>query len=171
MPAKGTSLIYGKKEQVIDKEFLKRLKLEYPEIQMSEKEIKQLCKDANSIIADSIINDTSGFKFPNFLGYVSVAKYKASNPERIFNLSVSAKYKKAVPMLNLHSFGYMFKFCYFSAKPSKVDPVLTSYKFRPSRVLNRAFAKHIKETSGQQYFTIKEIKRIFISLKSGLKFR
>lgn len=149
MPKKGKTLLHGKREPFFGKAFIKRLREEHPELEFTDAQLKDICDSANLKIAESVYKDPTGFRLPFNLGILAITKYKSK--KTIIDRASSAKYKKAIPYLNLHSFGYMFVIRHFKYTESRNQTRTHVYKFTPERKFKRNLAKIIKETGGEIY--------------------
>lgn len=123
--------------------------LKYPELNITYEEYFNIIKKSNQAINYYILNNELGFKLPRNLGYVAVNKFKQQSRYRVIDWKNSLKYGKEIPLLNLHSFGNMYKIDIFKNKRLNA---LRAYKFNAHRTLKRALAQKIKE--GKDYFSI-----------------
>lgn len=68
---------------------------------------KTIVWETCALYADSIANYPEGVELPEGMGYVVVTKYKPR--DSACDVVNSVRYRKFVPHLNLHSFGWMYK--------------------------------------------------------------
>ena len=109
------------------------------------KTFKEIIWQTNKEISDTIINDEIGAKIPASLGYSVVTKYKSE--KQPIDWINTRKLGKVVPLLNLHSFGYIHHIkWFFTGCGSKNIPL---YKFKGCRYLTRSVSKSIKK--GKKY--------------------
>ena len=143
MPSKP--LLVGKRFNPITKNLRKRFIEETGE----EVDFRTFCKiihTTNLIIKNSIIEEEAGVKLPESLGNIIVVKYKSKKvPTDWVN---SVKFKRKIPLLNLHSFGYIYHIKWFKIGVRCANIYI--YKFIPYRILKRGVAKSVK--SGKKYF-------------------
>lgn len=143
MPSKP--LLVGKRYNPINTKFWKRF-LEDTGEYVDYKTFCEIIQKTNLIIRNSIVEEEAGIKLPESLGHIIVVKYKSKKvPTDWVN---SVKHKKKIPLLNLHSFGYIYHIKWFKIAASCAN--LYVYKFIPYRRLKRSVAKAIKE--GKKYF-------------------
>lgn len=106
-----------------------------------------ILKTSNKEIASFILDNELGFKLPNNIGYIAVTKFKQRDTYIVTDWHNTNKYNKIIPNMNLHSFGYMFKFRLF--KNQKLRP-FRSYFMQAHRAIKRELATKIK--SGKQIY-------------------
>ena len=167
MPSKGSKLTYGERTQILTSKFINKLKKTYPEITLSESEIKSLCFEGNQIIQDSILEDPTGFRLPYFLGHVGITRFKSKNIA--IDSGSSKGYKKEVPHANLHTFGYRFSIRHFRLSDSKRIAPMLIYKLIPCRKFKQNLVKILKTTGGEHYLNFRT--NDFISKKKINKLR
>ena len=126
---------------------------EKPLENLSNVEIKQIITRCNALAVESVIKDPGGFKLPASLGHICINKFKSKN------LAVDAYnskiFKKKIPHVNLHSFGYRFAIRFLKRNESKANTIIKNFVFRPSRSFTRSLAKYIKETGGEHFSNYK----------------
>lgn len=125
------------------KNFVKK----YPQTTIRYEDFITILKTSNSFIRDSILNNPLGFKLPYELGYIAINKFKPGKKHVAIDWVNTLKYKKKIPLLNLHSFGYSYKINLY--KHSTVAPIKV-YNFSAHRILKRMLAARIK--SGAEHY-------------------
>lgn len=144
MPAKGSKLKCGERYNPLNKKLYKQF-IKETEIDIDFETFKTIIKDTNQMIHDAIAEEEVGVKLPENLGNIVVTKYKSTKvPTDWHN---SKKLNKYVPILNLHSFGYVHHIKWFTIG---VAHHIYTYKFIPYRTLTRKVSQLIK--SGKKYF-------------------
>lgn len=107
----------------------------------------QILKESNKTIRECILTNELGFKLPLNLGYIAITKFKQRDNYVVTDWQNSVKYKKLIPLTNLHSFGWMFKIKFY--KNHRIKP-LEIYQMQAHRNIKRMLAQKIK--SGQQNY-------------------
>lgn len=149
MPAPGSKFKIGNRDSTLNKKFYE-LYLNEGGKNISFKDFTDIIKTGNDLIIDTVLNDISGFKLPYNLGYIVVTKFKGRYTKPDYKNTLI--YKKTIPLLNLHSFGFVYKITWFKTTNTKgvhSNSRLFPYKFNFNRLFKRALAKKIKE--GQVY--------------------
>lgn len=143
MPSKGFTY---SRNNVLSKTLYDKF-IEDSGIDISYATFREIILESNQTIFDIICNDAEGFKIPENMGYWVVTKYKSK--KKATDWINSKKYKRAVYLTNLHSFGYIhhIKWCKFAIARFKFANI---YKFEAARFLKRKVAKNVKE--GKAYF-------------------
>lgn len=152
MPAKGTTIKTGKRHVLVNPKFIKSIQKIPKYKKYTHADLKKIFDTANLHIREAIYNDPSGFRLPNSLGILAINKYKTN--KLIVDRKSSSLFKKEIPFLNLHSFGYMFNIKYCRVTNSNYKSLLKCFKFVPERNFKRGLAKIIKETGGEKYMAI-----------------
>ena len=127
-------------------EFIKK----YPNSGISYKEYISILKESNICIKNYILTNELGFKLPYNLGYIAVMKFKQKENYVVTDWVNSRKFKKFIPLTNLHSFGWMYKIKIF--KNPRIKP-LQVYNVDIHRLVKRELAKKIKE-GGSNYLEL-----------------
>lgn len=150
MPAKGKTLKLGKRKNPIAPCFYRTLKNRNKELtDIPNMEIKKIIDRCNELILESIIYDPTGFRLPLMLGHISVNKFKSQN--QAVDVLNSRIYKKRIPHLNLHSFGYRFSIMHFKRTESRMNPLTKIFKYVPTRQLTKKLSDYIKQTGGEHF--------------------
>lgn len=113
MPAQGVHLLTGKRVRLLSRRhpLFRNFKRDTGidiDLNTFKKIIRTTCKK----MGDSIANDPAGIVLPE-IGYLVVTKYKPKKP--LISRTLSKKYNKPIPFLNLQTFGYVFKIKWFKA--------------------------------------------------------
>lgn len=145
MPAKNTTLAFGKRHNPLNRKLYKAF-IEKTCINIDYAVFLKIVQRTNELINKAIIEEESGVKLPENLGYVIVTKYKSRRTP--IDWKNTRLYNKKIPHLNLHSFGFIHHIRWFKIM-SKCSNIFI-YKFRPYRTLKRELAKNVKE--GKKYF-------------------
>lgn len=145
MPSKGSSLKTGKRFRIVTASFWRRFKretgIEIPYITFS-----TIINETNSLTAQRIIENTSGFKLPEGLGYLAVTRYKDNKRKIDFKKSKELGFK--IYFTNFHSYGYSNRICWFANQIARCK-FHQIYKFIPERKVNRDLGQ--KTLSGKIY--------------------
>ncbi|XAI97389.1 hypothetical protein [Leptolyngbya phage Lbo-JY46] len=145
MPAPGSKFKIGNRHPSLTKDLYNDYIKEGGE-NITYKEFTDIVKEANDLVIDAILEDISGFKLPYNLGYIVVNKFKGRYTKPDYKNTL--KYNKTIPLLNLHSFGFIYKIAWFKTTNTKgihSNSRLFPYKLNFNRIFKRALAKKIKE--------------------------
>lgn len=145
MPSKGSTLVYGKRFNPLNKELYKKF-IEDTCINVDYDTFVKIIRTTNETIRKSIVTEEAGVKLPENLGSIIVTKYKSNKVPLDWQKTV--QYKTLVPLVNLHSFGYVHHIKWFKIGVKCANNYV--YKFQPYRLLKRDVAANIK--NGKQYF-------------------
>lgn len=145
MPAKGKGLNSGPRDLIIDRKFYKQF-IEENKIDIDYNTFRDTIIESNKLIADIIVNDDTGFKLPEQLGYLVVTKY--TSKKRPIDWVNSKKLKKTIYLTNLHSFGYVHHIKWFKKNIANLK-LKESFRIEPCREFKRNVAASVK--SGKQY--------------------
>lgn len=148
MPSKNTTLRTGDRFNPITKKLWKEFVKER-EIDIDFKTFRNIIETSNETMRESVIHEEAGVELPERLGHVVVNKYKKISKKRPVDWINTNKLGKFVPLLNLHSFGYMYNIRWYTV--GTIFKNRRIYRFVPYRIMTRAVAKNIK--SGKQYFS------------------
>lgn len=140
MPAKGKTLKIGQRRKVIGREMYKTYK-ENTENPVDYKTFIKIILETNEEIKNWVLNDPSGFMLPQGLGFIAVNKFKPY--KKPVDYVHSKQYKKRIPNLNLHTYGYTFYINWFNNGLRFVKS--RSYGFDAERKFNRALKVKIME--------------------------
>lgn len=147
MPSKGTGYKTGKRNLIMNPEFFDEVREELG-IDMSDQDIRKIIVTSNDEIREAVVAGDDAFKLPEQLGYLVITKYKShKKPVDWIN---SRKFKKKVPLLNLHSFNYIYHIKWFK-KSDRRFATQEVYKLEPARKFKRQVALNVK--SGRDYHT------------------
>lgn len=147
MPNKGSRLKINNRHNTINKELYKEY-IKKTNSSLTFKEFKNIINLCNKEIETIVLNDISGFKLPYNLGYFVVNKFRGRYTKPDFKNSL--KLNKNVPLLNLHSFGYIYGLKWFKVSQSRINKKvgkINTFKFEFLRVTKRALAVKIKSGS------------------------
>lgn len=145
MPALNTHYTTGKRDLVIDKEFYEQF-IKETNAKIDYATFREIILESNKLIADIIVNDDTGFKLPEQLGYLVVTKYQ-SNKKPIDWIN-TRKFKRPIYLTNLHSFGFVHHIKWFKKYAANLK-LKESYRIEPCREFKRNVAASVK--SGKQY--------------------
>lgn len=149
MPAKNSPGKFGKKFRLLNASFHRKF-MKDTGIQIPYALFAKIIQTNTQNIADSVVNETEGVQLPENFGQIVVTKYKPhkmSRRKRADHLN-SKKFKKFVPMLNLHTFGYIFYIRWFKIG-ARIQNIKYFHLYR-ARPLKRAVSKSIM--AGTQFF-------------------
>lgn len=155
MPSKGTKLKAGNRVTIVNRKFCNLLRNSSVVSSLTDREITDICNNANKEIAQCILNNPLGFSLPMGLGNIAVTKYIPKSGKLINNFNEARKLSKAVPYLNLHTYGYMFRIKLFKPIMSHTSSKLYYYTYNADRKLKRSLAALLKETGGEQYESLR----------------
>ena len=164
MPSKGSTYISGKRDLIIDMNFYNKFISEIG-INIDYKTFRSIILSSNEEIANIIINDDLGFKLPNDLGYFVVTKYKSK--KKPLDWKNTLLLNKKVPILNIHSFGYIYHIKWFKKGTLKKIRFKNCYKVEFCRKVKRSVSKNIKngfiyhEWANSDFWSTKLTKKLF----------
>lgn len=145
MPAKNSKGIAGKRDTIITIKYFTKFKKDTG-IDIDYKTFKDIIVSSNEKITECVIEDTTGFKLPQNLGFLVINKYQ--NSDKSVDYFNSRKYNKTIYLHNLHSF--QFKYSIKWIKRGHTNCRATEcYKLINFRKFKRAVAASIK--AGTQY--------------------
>lgn len=139
------NLIFGDRKNPLDKELYERF-IKETSINIDYKTFCSIIRKTNEIFKESIIEEEAGVQLPESMGTILITKYKSKKVPVDWVNSINLK--KSIPLLNLHSFGYVHHIKWYKIGCTFANNYI--YMFRPYRDLKRAVAKSIKE--GKNYF-------------------
>src|SRR5688572_19566701 len=140
MPSKNTTLENGPRFNPLNKELYNKF-VETSGINIDFKTFVNIVRTTNDIIRKSVAEEEAGVKLPENLGIIVVTKYKSAKiPLDWVN---TLKFGTKVPLLNLHSFGYIHHIKWVKVGVRCANEFI--YKLQPYRILKRAVAKNVKE--------------------------
>lgn len=145
MPAKNSSLSTGKRFNPLTKQLWKDFVFETG-TEISYEDFKRIIWTTNDLIREYAANEEAGVELPEGMGHIVVTKYKSKKvPTDWVN---SKKFGKKIPLLNLHSFGYVHHVKWFKIGVKFKNSFI--YKFKPYRILSRQVAENVLK--GKKYF-------------------
>lgn len=145
MPAKNCTLRDGERYNPLTpklwKAFKKKTGLDIPYLTF-----RDVIWNTNQLIADAIADEEAGVELPEQMGNIVVTKYKSKKvPTDWVN---SKRLGKKIPLLNLHSFGYVHHIKWFKVNMKTQHKFI--YRLKPDRKLSRKVAANIK--ARKKYF-------------------
>lgn len=141
MPAKNTKYLTGKRNLIFSKEFFDEVR-QTLKSDISDKDIRAIILASNEEMFDIVANSDDALKLPENLGYIATTRYKSNKqPIDFYN---TVRLKKKIPLLNLHSFGYISHVKWFK-KSEENFGLKKIYKLVTSRKLSRQVSKSTKE--------------------------
>lgn len=149
MPAKNCPGKFGKKfsptRNKLWEDFIKETGID-----ISKNQFLEIIWANNKNIATSIISESEGVQLPQGFGSIVVTKYKptAEKRRKIIDYQNTKKLGKVIPLLNLHTFGYVYNIRWFKIGTNIKN--LKFYGLEKTRPLKRGLAKAIK--SGVSFF-------------------
>ena len=149
MAAKGSKFKIGNRTSTMNKELYHRY-VEDTKSTIDFDTFKKIINTCNDEVINCILDDISGFKLPYNLGYIVVTKFKGRYTKPDYKNTLI--YNKTIPLLNLHSFGFIYRIAWFkstNAKGMYSNSRLFPYKLNFNRIFKRALAKKIK--AGKSY--------------------
>jgi hypothetical protein len=152
MPAKGSSYNLPDRDQVLSPKLWKAFK-EKHNSDISYKDFTNIIKLSNQKIHQSVIDDESGFKLPENLGYLCVIKYKTK--KKAINWKDTKKYGKTIYYLNLHSFGFRCHIKWFKTGICRFA-FNEVFKFAPLKTMRTGVSKEFKEGKSYNEWTVKD---------------
>jgi hypothetical protein len=139
MPSR--TLLSGKRYNPLTKKLWRHFKKDR-QIDITFEDFKNIIWTSNQIMADCIAEEEAGIEMPERLGNVVVTKYKGSKKKIPIDWVNSRRLGKQIPLLNLHSFGFIHHIKWF--KMICIFKNRNIYKFEPYRLLKRAVAAKVK---------------------------
>jgi hypothetical protein len=145
MPAKNSTLKTGKRFNPITKKFYKDFVFETG-IEISYETFKSIILTTNELLREYAADEEAGIELYEGLGHLVVTKYKSK--KQSIDWVNTKKLGKKVPLLNLHSFGYIHHIKWFKIGVKFKNSYI--YKFQPYRLLTRKVASNVLK--GKKYF-------------------
>lgn len=152
MPAKGCGYQFPNRDHVLSPKLWKSYK-EKTGSDISYQQFSDIIKEGNKKIFEAIIEDESGFKLPENLGYLCVIKYKTK--KKAINWIDTKKYGKKIYYLNLHSFGYRYHIKWFKTGISRFS-FNEVYKFAPLRIMRTEVSKQVRNLKNYNEWNLKD---------------
>lgn len=118
-------------------------------IDISFEDFKNIIWKFNELMMEAVSEEEAGIELPEKLGNVVVTKYKGTRERTPIDWVNSKRLGKQIPLLNLHSFGYIHKIRWFKVICAFKNRRI--YKFEPYRLMKRTVAAKIK--AGKKYHT------------------
>lgn len=125
----------------------KKFILKYPKSEITYEKYVNILKESNKTIRDHILVNELGFKLPLNLGYIAITKFKQRDNYKVTDWKNTKLLQKIIPIMNFHSFGYMFKIKLY--KNNRIKP-FEIYQMQAHRIIKRMLAQRIK--SGKQNY-------------------
>lgn len=166
MPTKGTTLKTGSRLAIVNpkfyRQFIKETKIDIDYKKFSE--IIQLC---NEVSALKVLENTSGYKIPENMGYLAVNRYKSK--KRSIDYKKTKEFGTIIYHTNFHSYGYKSRVQWFSSQivHCKFHQI---YKFIPERKMSRELGKRMKSGKVYNEFNYSHFKLKKIRLNLEKKF-
>src|SRR5689334_22034598 len=104
----------GERIGFVNRKVYKEFNEKYKELGISYDDYISILKESTKAIRDSILENPIGFKLPYNLGYLAVDKFKPLHHYVAVDWPNTRRLGKLVPLLNLHSFGYMFSVKFYA---------------------------------------------------------
>jgi hypothetical protein len=143
MPAKGCRNKYGERYNPLTKKLWERFK-EATGIEIEYLVFRDIIWTYNEEVALGV-TDEAGVEMPEGMGHMVVTKYKSKKtPVDWVN---TVRLGKKIPLLNMHSFGYIFHIKWYKMGMRVANKFI--YKFKPYRSLQRQVAANVK--AGKKY--------------------
>lgn len=152
MPAKGCGYAFPNRDHVLCTKLWKAYKVKF-ESDISYQDFSNIIKEGNKKIFEAIVEDESGFKLPENLGYLCVIKYKTK--KKAINWIDTKKYGKKIYYLNLHSFGYRYHIKWFKTGISRFA-FNEVYKFAPLRIMRTEVSRQVKKSRNYNEWNLKD---------------
>jgi len=151
MNKRGKSLC-GKKHLIVTRAFFTVFKKKNPNIEITYKDFTNIINSSNTIVKDFILSEQLGCSLPLDLGHLCVIKYK---PSKSFIDKVTLrKTGKIVPLLNIHTFEYMYSIRYFNKTNSYSNPS-SLYYLKPCRKLKKELSVSLQGIDYPNYLSLK----------------
>lgn len=168
MPAKGTKLKAGDRLRIVGPKLYKEFCRANPDIEVSYTQFSDIINKANEISATRILDNTSGYKMPENMGYMAVTRFKPKG--RRVDFKRTKELGMTVYHTNFHSFGYSPRIQWFSSQITRCK-FSQIYKFLPERSMSRGASKRVKE--GKVYnefnYTHFKVKKLRLNLDKKFK--
>jgi hypothetical protein len=168
MPAKGSTLKTGKRLAIVTPKFFKLFQETHLQVSISYKQFTDIINLSNELTSLKVIENTSGFKLPENLGYIAVTRYKSKR--RAIDFKKTKELGQTVYHTNFHSYGYTNRIQWFSSQITKCK-FHQIYKFVPERKVSRELAK--KSLAGKVYnefnYSHFKQKKIRVNLNKNFK--
>lgn len=147
MPAKGSTLRYGNRDTIFNKDVWKNL-VEKENIKFSYKECIKIINQCNDNIADVIVEENDGFKLPFGLGYLCAIRFKPKNIAIDWN-GTRKNGGKFVYHNNLATFGFSAGVKWFRVGRVSTSSFNEIFKFKACKKLATKISKRFK--GGKMY--------------------
>lgn len=141
MPSLGTTLKNGPRYNVVDVKLWKKY-VKASGNNISYATFKNVIVKSNDLIRTKVLDNVSGYKMSESLGYIAVKRYKPSPGTKSIDFNKSKIHGVKIYHTNFHSYGYTGRIVWFTAKLSTCK-YINLYKFIPDRDFQRGLAKRI----------------------------
>lgn len=145
----GLNKIQHRENYINRNEYL-LFKNKYPDTKITYEIFINTLKESTSAIKEHILTNPLGFKLPFNIGYIAVDKFKAKAHYVAVDWVNTRRLGRRIPLINLHSFGYMYKVKFY---PNMSIKPLKNYEMEAHRKLNRSLGQNILNNT-QQYISI-----------------
>lgn len=156
MPAKGTKLRTGDRLRLVNQTLYRRFKKENPETDISYLTFSTIINECNETSAIKVLDNISGYKMPEQMGYLAVTKFKPKRRQVDFNKT--KQIGQTVYHTNFHSFGYSPHIQWFSSQITKCK-FHQIYKFKPETKFSRGAAARMKAGKSYNEFNYTHFKK------------
>jgi hypothetical protein len=144
---------------VLQKTFYKEFRKTHPKYaHLSDRVIKDIIREVNGKIWQTVIDERDGVELPEQLGYIFIGSCPAPKKENI-NYHLSAELKKAITHRNWESDQYLAKIFYTNSATKYRFVFSSVWGFSPVRQFSRTVAKHYPENFNK-YLHVDDYKKI-----------
>lgn len=143
MPAKNSTLRNGTRYNPANKETWGKFK-ELHNIDISYEKWLNIINKGNEFYAKQIVNNTTGVKFPEYLGHAGVTQYKLKTGVRMIDWNKSKEVGSRVYHTNFHSEGCFARIVWIIDTASSCR-YLGAYKLKADRKMQRMIAPLMRE--------------------------
>jgi hypothetical protein len=148
-----------RKYSVLNKEFFEKFKKKYPKYKdLEDKYLRQVMKDFNKIIYQTVIDTRDGVQLPELIGWLFIATCEQSKKQNV-DFAKSKKYGVTVTNKNWETDGKLAKIFFSNYAPKHKMRNREFWGFTACREFKRAVAKSYPE-NWNMYLTAYNNKQI-----------
>jgi hypothetical protein len=148
----------AQRETILNDEFYTLFKKTYPQYSLSNKEIRNIVKEVNGKIWETVIEERNGVELPEQLGYIFIGSCPAPKKENT-NYYLSKKLEKIIQHRNWESDQYLAKIFYTNATAKYKFQYSNLWGFSPVRQFSRKVSEKYPENYNK-YLVVDDYRRI-----------
>lgn len=166
MPTKGTTLKTGERLTIVTPKFHRHFQRETG-LEIDYATFAKIIATCNEVSSIKVLDNTSGFKLPENMGYLAVTRYKSK--KRSVDFKKTKEIGQTVYHTNFHSYGYKSRIQWFSSQIVRCK-FHQIYKFIPERKVSRELGERMKKGKVYNEFNYSHFKLKKIRLNLEKKF-